>query len=301
MKVMQTSSPQVQFTSQSVKPVSSTNPFKDLRPIKSISKSKFPVFLAYSESQKKFYAMKVFPYENYDISLYFENEVQFASFSHPNLLPILHVQPLKKNFYAGRDLDVSFIVTELAPYGDFSKLLLSEQLPKDEKLVRTFFHHLIEALEYLHSNGCAHTDVKLENLLLAEDFTLKLADFDTAISLTEGTIPSVGTGTRNFRAPEVKARKCKSPKAADVFSAAIVLFTLLTGYLPYNEDTTTQGYDLEKLLVTESPLFWEAHKEIHGKQLGLSDDFKRIFTWMVRAEQYRATIADVKKSNWYQG
>jgi len=77
----------------------------------------------------------------------------------------------------------------------------------DKKLCRTFFHQLIDGIEYLHSQNLAHMDLKLENLVLGDDFKLKIIDFDLAISLTDEKNDQYGgAGTKNYRAPEVRAK-----------------------------------------------------------------------------------------------
>lgn len=59
---------------------------------------------------------------------------------------------------------------EYAPYGNFSKLMSKAKIYNDEKLTRTYFHQLVEGLEYLHSQDIAHLDLKFCNLLLGDDY-----------------------------------------------------------------------------------------------------------------------------------
>mmetsp|Transcript_11359 Transcript_11359/g.9772 ORF Transcript_11359/g.9772 Transcript_11359/m.9772 type:complete len:100 (-) Transcript_11359:543-842(-) len=97
---------------------------------------------------------------------------------------------------------------EYAPYGDLFDCMEKAQIHRDEKLVRTYFHQLIEGLEYLHTNKIAHLDLKCENLLLTKDYKLKIADFDC--SRMEGDSHVRTLGTLNYRAPEIKSGNCKA-------------------------------------------------------------------------------------------
>jgi len=96
---------------------------------------------------------------------------------------------------------ISYIVITLAPYGDFLDLIIHYRVPFDEILVRTYFHQLIEGLEYLHESGVCHLDIKTENLLLGADFKLKITDFDLSYIAGDEKIKSFGT--KFFRAPEL--------------------------------------------------------------------------------------------------
>mmetsp|Transcript_28028 Transcript_28028/g.24733 ORF Transcript_28028/g.24733 Transcript_28028/m.24733 type:complete len:241 (+) Transcript_28028:59-781(+) len=226
-------------SSQCQEPFNEKN-VKNLKVIYTIAKSKFTVYLAYSPINERYYALKVFPCKFKNPTDEFENEARFAQISHQSIIPCHHIQNVRENFYHNNHKDVSLIVTELAPYGDFSELLANDIFPQDEVLIRTYFHQLIEGIEFLHKNGIAHLDIKLENLLLTEDFSLKITDFDTSIRIQKNC--SLHTsGTMGYRAPEVKARSCKDPKAADIYSAAISLFTLMTGSLPHCEDQLVSG------------------------------------------------------------
>jgi len=59
---------------------------------------------------------------------------------------------------------------EMAPYGDLTSLMLSSKIISDEKLVRSMFHQLISGIEYLHSQNIAHLDIKLDNLMIGDEF-----------------------------------------------------------------------------------------------------------------------------------
>ena len=186
---------------------------------------------------------------------------------------------------------------EYASNGDFKKFVEHFSGLRDERLVRTYFHQLIEGIEYLHSKGVAHMDIKLANLLLDGDYMLKIADFDNAY--IEGDWNILGRGTKNYRAPELKKDTCTDAFATDIYSAGIVLFNLLTGCLPYNEDHVIEDASLLDLLREDLSLYWE---RLSRYGISLSEDAQELFTSMVRADPVeRATLAEVKSSKWYSG
>src|SRR5690606_19425865 len=89
-------------------------------------------------------------------------------------------------------LEVSYIVMELAPFR-LKQLVVHEEFIRDEILQRTYFSQLINGIEYLHMNGIAHLDIKPDNLLLADDYQLKIIDFDLAYKKEDLLL--IGRGT----------------------------------------------------------------------------------------------------------
>ncbi|RYZ75841.1 MAG: hypothetical protein EOP04_32805, partial [Proteobacteria bacterium] len=80
-----------------------------------------------------------------------------------------------------------------------------------------------------------HLDLKLENLLLGENFTLKIADFDLAY--VKGDTRVCTRGTKFYRSPELMEQRCSNMEAADMYAAGIILFVFKTaGILPHSEN-----------------------------------------------------------------
>mgnify|MGYP002623691664 CR=1 FL=1 len=291
----------------SPQPLDKTSPqhckVEDLEILSIINKSRFTVFLAFSDKQREAYAMKVFPNRGDSPHPGFINESRFTFLNHPNIIKIHKSVASKKIFTNGTEKMASYLLMEYASNGDFVDIIDSGKISfSDEKLIRTYFHQLISALEYMHSKGMAHLDLKLDNMLLDEHYQLKIADFDA--SFVEGDERILGRGTVNFRAPElIKTEKFKTPYACDIYSAAVILFALRLGSLPYLENMDLKGYKLDMLLkLDDSVYFWEAHKMIRGAPLGLDENFKALFISMIENDpEKRATFSDIKKNKWYQG
>jgi serine/threonine-protein kinase len=95
--------------------------------------------------------------------------------------------------------------------------------PFDERLARHIFVQVIKALEYCHSKGICHRDVKLENLLLNEAGMVKLIDFGIARKYKEGQLmDTVQIGTTGFAAPE-QFENTQSDHRTDLFSLGAMM------------------------------------------------------------------------------
>ena len=174
---------------------------------------------------------------------------------------------------------------EYAQHGDLFTFLKKKGFISDEKLVRTYFHQLIEGLEYLHKNDVFHLDIKPGNLLLSDDFTLKIADFDLSVI---GRGPDIrGKGTKNYRAPEMGCEEVPDYAAADIYSAGIVAFLMMSGCLPSTEGTkiTFRHVNLRTLMYDNDCYFWKYHEENDeraNKDLKFSPEFRRLFASMIK-------------------
>ncbi len=113
---------------------------------------------------------------------------------------------------------------------------------------------VVEGLSYCHSKGIFHRDLKPENLLLDLQGNIKISDFGLStlyVGGTEGGTTSndrvellhTTCGTPNYVAPEVLENRGYDGRQADVWSVGIVLFVLVAGYLPFEEDTMPALFD----------------------------------------------------------
>ena len=101
--------------------------------------------------------------------------------------------------------------------------------PFNESTARFYFRQLIDAVEYLHSNGVVNRDLKLENLLLDINYNLKVADFGFCAP-AEGRDGSgrlkTDLGTDIYKAPEVGKSAYDGVKV-DIYNCGVILFMMV--------------------------------------------------------------------------
>ncbi|GMY24926.1 serine/threonine-protein kinase HT1-like [Fagus crenata] len=151
---------------------------------------------------------------------------------HPNI--ITFVAACKK-------APVFCIITEYLAGGSLRKYLHHQEphsVPLN--LVLKLALDIARGMQYLHSQGILHRDLKSENLLLGEDMSVKVADF--GISCLESQCGSTKgfTGTYRWMAPEMIKEK-QHTKKVDVYSFGIVLWEILTALTPFDNMTPEQA------------------------------------------------------------
>ncbi|KVH98209.1 serine/threonine-protein kinase HT1-like isoform X1 [Cynara cardunculus var. scolymus] len=151
---------------------------------------------------------------------------------HPNIITF---------FAACKKPPVFCIINEYLAGGSL-RAFLHQQEPYSlhPNLVLKLAIDIARGMQYLHSQGIIHRDLKSENLLLGEDMCVKVADF--GISCLESQCGSAKgfTGTYRWMAPEM-IKEQKHTKKIDVYSFAVVLWELLTALTPFDDMTPEQA------------------------------------------------------------
>ncbi|KAF8340495.1 kinase-like domain-containing protein [Cantharellus anzutake] len=133
------------------------------------------------------------------------------------------------------------LVTEYAG-GELFRYIVEHRSISEEQ-ARRFFQQIMMAIAYLHSLGIVHRDLKPENVLLDEHTNdVKIADFGLSNVITDGDFLRTWCGSANYAAPEVISNHPYPGPEIDVWSAGVMLYLLVCGRLPFEDDHTPTLY-----------------------------------------------------------
>eukprot|EP00252_Welwitschia_mirabilis_P013557 TRINITY_DN297_c0_g1_i1.p1 TRINITY_DN297_c0_g1~~TRINITY_DN297_c0_g1_i1.p1 ORF type:complete len:513 (-),score=94.00 TRINITY_DN297_c0_g1_i1:271-1809(-) len=128
-----------------------------------------------------------------------------------------------------------FVVMEYVKSGElFDYIVEKGRLQEDE--ARCFFQQIISGVEYCHRNMVVHRDLKPENLLLDSKCNVKIADFGLSNIMRDGHFLKTSCGSPNYAAPEVISGKLYAGPEVDVWSCGVILYALLCGSLPFDDE-----------------------------------------------------------------
>lgn len=231
------------------------------------------------------------------------NEVKVMSaLDHPSLVKLHEYGDkgaLQKS--SGKTAPVLYMALDLITGGElFDYVAVSGRF--SDKMARFYYRQLIEALEYMHSKGFAHRDIKAENVLLDSNYKLKLADFgfSTPIAGKDGSGKLTSyKGTETYMAPELLSYGTYSGEKVDIFATGVLLFIMIAQHSPFRKATAMDGF--YKMLCTNSAAYWKKVMSSKPPETFKPELIELLTKLLSPKPDNRPTISEIKASKWYNG
>ena len=191
-----------------------------------------------------------------------------------------------------------YIILEYASKGRLYDYIRQFNQGLKKEYAKVIFVKILRGVHYCHEKGICHRDLKLDNILLDENFNPKIADFGFA-TYGKGKLNDP-KGTPGYIAPELYEKKKYDGYKADIFSLGVILFNLYTGKSPFNE-FFKKDCPYQYIKNEDYENYW---KKATGVLEGIKDledfeNFKDLFNKMISYRpKERPTIIDILKSEW---
>lgn len=151
---------------------------------------------------------------------------------HPNVIQMYEIIETKKQLY---------LIMEFAEGGELFDYIVSKKR-LDEKEAWGIYQQIIGGIEYISKLGIVHRDLKPENLLLDYNRTIKIVDFGLSNTFKKGETLKTACGSPCYAAPEMIEGKDYHGTVADIWSSGVILFAMICGYLPFEDQDTSKLY-----------------------------------------------------------
>ncbi|OMJ85655.1 hypothetical protein SteCoe_13007 [Stentor coeruleus] len=149
----------------------------------------------------------------------------------------------------------------------------------NEEILRHIFRQIVYGVHYLHMQLIVHYDLKPQNILLTEDLSVKISDFDRAFNLVTSDFLPKNPGTYQFFPPEnisnISHNSSYRCKAVDMWCLGLILYSFIYNVLPFNGQNIAElfksieefEYDINRLSFPDNPIISEGLRDLIRKLL----------------------------------
>ncbi|RNA33212.1 5 -AMP-activated kinase catalytic subunit alpha-2 [Brachionus plicatilis] len=199
-------------------------------------------------------------------------------FRHPHIIKLYQVINTPSDI---------FMVMEYVSGGElFDHIVKNGKLNENDG--RKFFQQIISGVAYCHRHMIVHRDLKPENLLLDNHMNVKIADFGLSNMMKDGEFLRTSCGSPNYAAPEVVSGELYAGSEVDIWSCGIILYALLTGTLPFDDESV-------------QILFKKIRSGVYSTPDYLSRSVADLISRMLTVDPLkRATVKEIKEHEWFK-
>ncbi|XP_044744553.1 5'-AMP-activated protein kinase catalytic subunit alpha-2 [Coccinella septempunctata] len=199
-------------------------------------------------------------------------------FRHPHIIKLYQVISTPSDI---------FMIMEYVSGGELFQHIVDHGKLKEQD-ARRFFQQIISGVDYCHRHMIVHRDLKPENLLLDHNMHVKIADFGLSNMMMDGEFLRTSCGSPNYAAPEVISGKLYAGPEVDIWSCGVILYALLCGTLPFDDEYVPTLFRKIKSGIFPIPEY-------------LNPSVVTLLCQMLQIDPMkRATIEDIKKHEWFQ-
>lgn len=198
---------------------------------------------------------------------------------HPHIVQLYEIIETPRQLY---------LIMDYANGGELFDYIVANVRVKEREACK-FFHQIVSGVDAIHDSGVVHRDLKPENLLLDEDKNIKIVDFGLSNTFTKGQLLKTACGSPCYAAPEMIAGQQYVPSLCDIWSCGVILFAIICGFLPFEDQNTSNLYNKILRAEYQLPRF-------------VSKAAKEIISGMLTTDPTaRLDFDAVRRTSWYLG
>ena len=189
-------------------------------------------------NKEELFACKIIPkirLTNERMKQSLESEIRIIQqLHHPGIVQLIELLKDENNYY---------VILEYCPKGDlFSHIIKNKKIAEPE--AKYIFKQILQALKYIQFMNVSHRDLKPENILFDKDNHIKISDFGLSkyILESENFLVRTPCGSPCYVSPECISGRPYNGKTTDVWSCGVILYTMLTGHIPWTKNSEEQVF-----------------------------------------------------------
>ena len=257
------------------------------------------VFLVTKKGDAHKYAAKVFKKENNSI----DNEIyilqELKKYNNPYIINIIETGKgeIVRNNREKKIL--KYFIMENYPNGNIFDYIYCRKSGLGELHSKIIFQKILKGFECCHEHNICHRDIKLENLLLDDEYIPKICDFGFACFNSKDV--KYDCGTKQYKPPEINGKNNYDGIKVDIFYLASTLMILTTG-LPGFLMPNKGDYFFSEIIKEDKNSYWKKiDSQMNAKGISLSSEFKELYFKMISIKpEKRPNIQEILNDPWFK-
>ena len=261
-------------------------------------------FKCFSFTNQNIFALKLFSENN--INEYLTERQILSKLKNENIIKLkdygegmLRINERNENnqlkiYVKQNNSKINYEIFEYLEKGEIFEYIYYPHQGFSEEIAKTIFSQILNAIEHCHLNNIIHCDIKPENLLLNENFEIKLIDFGYSKFYNKNELIREWKGTKIYASPELYKNKLNGfdGEKIDIFSLGVLLYVLVVGKFPF-ECAYYFDKSYRHLINRDYDKFWEKRK------INISSEFQDLINKMLCYEpDKRLSILEIRNHQW---
>jgi serine/threonine protein kinase len=256
------------------------------------------VYLVEDKNDKAKYAVKVLK----EVSPYFEKEIEILKtvsvLKNPFIVNLINYGKGPVKIKSKPEKNNQYVVLDYASKGEIFDYIYCADKGLSERHAKLVFHKILKGVEAIHNAGICHRDLKMQNILVDDNFNPKICDFGFGAKLMgedgSGKLTEF-LGTQNYAAPEIFLHRPYDGVKVDIFSLGVVLLNLVTCKIGFLQATRLDKY-YRCIMAKKYNAYW---KLVSGQIGNISEDLKNLYIKMVAfSPEQRPSIDNIYNDPW---